>query len=160
MIPEEHNVNSNHRNVQADIVRFVQLGQRVSTNFTVNLSNRATFDAVMNSALGGNNFMPSEVAATIGTLFDDAMQVEFGAEGSAVLYIDVPFFTHQRIASTKGGGDRYTDEQRRDYAQKVITWARSMRADEITVQQYPTVADLFVDNSPGENPYRIRIWWD
>jgi hypothetical protein len=160
MIPEEYYVNSNHSKVQADVVTFVQLGQRVSTNFTVNLSNRATFDAVMNAAFGGNNFMPSEVAATIGSLFDDAMQVEFGAEGSAVLYIAVPFFTHQRIASTTGGGDRYTDEQRRDYTQSVLTWARSMRADEITVQQYPFTDDLFVDNGPGENPYRIRIWWD
>jgi hypothetical protein len=156
-------VNSNHSsrsNVQRDVVSFVQLGERVSTNFTVNLSNRATFDAVMNAALGGNNFVPGDVARTIGTLFDDAMQVEFGAEGSAVLYIAVPFFTHQRIASTSGGGERYTNEQRRDFTQRVLVWARSMRADEITVQQYPVTDELFVDNAPGENPYRIRIWWD
>lgn len=153
-------MNSNDSKVQADIVRFVQLGQRVSTNFTVNLSNRPTFDAVMSAALGGNNFTPGEVARTIGALFDDAMHVEFGAEGSAVLYITVPFFTHQRIVSTTGGGDRYTGEQRRDFTQRVLVWARSMRADEITVQQYPITDDLFVDNAPGESPYRIRIWWD
>ena len=144
----------------ADIVQFVQLGERVSTHFLVTLPNRATFDAVMATARGGNNFEPHEVGATIGALFDDAMQVQFGAEGSAVLYIDVAFFTGQRLAAASGTGERYTDEQRRDYAGRVIAWARAMRADEISVQQYPVTADGDVWDQPGEHPYRIRIWWD
>ena len=54
-----------------------------------------------------------------------------------MLYIEVPFFTHQRITAPTGLGDRYTDEQRRDFARQVISWARAMRADEIFVEQYP-----------------------
>jgi hypothetical protein len=88
------------------------------------------------------------------------MKVEFGAEGSAVLYIEVPFFTHQRIADPAAFGARYTDEQRRDFARRVIAWARAVGADEITVQQYPVTADVYIDDEAGEHPYRIRIWWD
>lgn len=146
-----------------DIVEFVRLGQRVSRNFTVVLSSRVVFDAVMAAAMGANNFDPREVARTIGTLFDDAMKVEFGAKGSPVLYIEVPFFTQQRLAATSAKfGDRYTDEQRRAYTRQVITWARAMLADENSVQQ-----DLFgpgngvvVEGEPGEAPHRIRIWWE
>jgi hypothetical protein len=77
--------------VDEDVVAFVRLGQRVSLNFTVRMRNRATFEAVMASALGGNAFVPYEVMRTIGSVFDDAAGVEFGAEGSAVLYVEVPF---------------------------------------------------------------------
>jgi hypothetical protein len=146
--------------VNRDVVEFVRLGQRVSLNFTVPLRNRATFDAVMAEALGGNNFDPHRVAISIGSLFDDAMDVEFGAEGSAVLYIAVPFYPRQRLDAHAGQlGERYTDEQRRDFARRVIEWARTMQADEISVQQHPVTPEP-VWGQPGENPYKIRIWWD
>jgi hypothetical protein len=147
--------------VDSEVVQFVSLGQRVSTNFTVNLGNRATFDAVMATAMGGNNFDPHAVATSIGSVLDDAMSVEFGAERSPVLYIEVPFFTHQRLAAPKdmGMGPKYTDAQRQAFARRVIDWARTMLADEITVQQYPVTPEP-ADGEPGEHPYRIRIWWD
>ncbi|MFC4859283.1 hypothetical protein [Actinophytocola glycyrrhizae] len=83
----------------AEIVEFVRLSQRVSTNFTVTLPSREVFDAVMTAMERANSFDPREVAQTIGSLFDNAMRVTFGAEGSPVLYIEVPFFTHQRITA-------------------------------------------------------------
>lgn len=44
------------------------------------------------------------------------MKVEFGAEGSAVLYIEVPFIPSQRLDVTIGGlGEKYTALQRQDY---------------------------------------------
>src|SRR5437762_13909416 len=89
--------------VEQDVIDFVRLGQRVSLNFTVPMRNRATFEAVMAAALGGNAFIPHEVARTSGWGFDDASGVEFGAEGSAVLYIEVPFFPHQRYGSIQVG---------------------------------------------------------
>ncbi|WP_410646256.1 hypothetical protein [Amycolatopsis sp. cmx-4-54] len=146
--------------VDTDVVEFVRLGQRVSLNFTVPIRNRETFDAVMAAAQGGNNFDPDQVARTIDTLFGEAMKVEFGAEGSAVLYIEVPFTTSQRLDATVVGlGGKYTALQRQDYARRVIEWARAMRADEITVQQHPAT-EAPVVGKPGENPYRIRVWWD
>ncbi|WP_410646182.1 hypothetical protein [Amycolatopsis sp. cmx-4-54] len=58
-----------------------------------------------------------------------------------------------------GSEEKYTAEQRQDYASRVIDWARRMRADEITVQQNP-VTEYPVVGKPGEHPYRIGIWWD
>ncbi|CRK56935.1 hypothetical protein [Alloactinosynnema sp. L-07] len=146
--------------VDTSVVEFVRVGQKVSLNFTVGIRNRATFQAVMAEALGGNNFDPSRVASTIGSLFDDAMRVDFGAEGTAVLYLDVPYFENQRIGcSAASTNTRFTDSERQAYAQRVIDWAREMRADEITVQQHP-ITPAPVVGKPGDNPYRIRIWWD
>lgn len=150
-----------NQKVDQEVVDFVRLGQRISLNFTVRMRNRATFEAVLAAALGGNAFDPPEVARTIGPVFDDAMGVEFGAEGSAVLYVDVPFFPHQRYGSTQVGfSERYSDEERRAFAQQVIDWAKTVRADEISTQQYPPEPTLRVWNEPGEQPYKIRIWWD
>jgi hypothetical protein len=147
--------------VDQDVVAFVRLGQRVSQNFTVHMRNRETFDAVMAAAQGCNAFSPQDVARTIGPLFDDSMSVSFGAEGSPVLYIDVPFFPHQRYRSTECGmSERFSDEERQAFAQRVIDWARTVRADEISTQQYPPEPILHAWNKPGEHPYKIRIWWD
>lgn len=146
--------------VHADTVEFVRLGDLVCLDFRVGLRNRATFDAVMEVHRGCNNFDPAKVADTIGVIFDDASEIEIGAEGSPVLYVHLPFYTHQRMgAEWQGMGERYTDEQRQAFAHRVIAWARSMDADEISVYQYPPT-DSPVWNKPGERPYRVRIWWD
>jgi hypothetical protein len=146
--------------VDNDIVEFARLGQKVSLNFLVNLRNRATFDKVMATVRGGNNFDPGAIADTFGSLFDDAASVEFGVEASEVLYITVPFFPTQRLgARAVKRNERYTDAERQDYAQRVIDWARTMGADEITVRQHP-LTDQDVVGKPGEHPFRIRLWWD
>jgi hypothetical protein len=143
------------------VVEFVRLAEKAGCrNFTIDLRNRATFNATMAVARGGNNFDPDLVAGTIGTLFDDAMRVEFGAEASSVLYIEVPTFEHQRIGSTSlDMTHRFTDAERQAYAQRVIDWAKRMRADRITVQQHPATPAPVV-GEPGEHPFRIRLWWD
>jgi hypothetical protein len=146
--------------IDTDIVEFIRLGNRVCRNYRVHLPNRATFNAAMSVAQGCNNFNPTRVAKTIGDIFDDAMHVEFGAEGSPVLYITLPFWSHQRMGTeTFGMGEKYTVEQRQESAQRVIDWARSVQADEICTYQYPHT-DSPVWNRPGDHPYRLRIWWD
>jgi hypothetical protein len=143
-----------------DVAECVRLGERVSRQFLVPLSDRVTFTAAMQMSMVCNNFVPQRVADTIGSLFDEAMSVEFGAEGSPVFYITVPFFTGQRLdRSVVGMGRRYSDAERHAYTQRVIDWARSMHADEITVAQYPPT-DRPTVGTPGEHPYRIRLWWD
>jgi hypothetical protein len=146
------------QSVDKNVVEFVWLGQKVSLKFLVPLRNRATFEAAMAKALGGNKFNPDQVARTIGTLFEESMGVEFGAEGSAVLYIDVPYTEQQRIGSP-GPCDRIPDVERQAYTQRVIDWAERMGADEITVQQHP-YTDKPVSRRPGGHPHKIRIWWD
>jgi hypothetical protein len=153
-MPVDRNVVNN------DVVEFARLGLNVSLKFLVPLRNRATFDKVMATVQGGNRFDPAEIADTIGSLFDDAMDVEFGAEASQVLYITLPSFPHQCIGPRADKRhERYTDAERQAYAQRVIDWARTMGADEITVQQHPAT-DQDVVGKPGEHPYRIRLWWD
>lgn len=151
---------SDQQAVDKDTIEFVRLGQRVSLQFIVPLRNRATFDAVMKITHGGNYFDPHEIAATIGPVFDNAANVEFGLELSAVLYMTVPFYPGQRYGDTsRDTGQKYTDADRQAYTRDVIEWASAMRASEITVQQFPPTLQA-IDNEPGEHPYRIRLWWD
>lgn len=149
----------NKTDVRADVVEFVRLGARVCSDYHVDIPNYPTFQAAMAVTQGGNNFDPERVARTFRELDDDVMQVEFGAEGSPVLYVHLPFWTHQRRGATScGSGEKYTDEQRRQLAARVIAWARQERADEISTHQFPSGDEVW--NASGEQPHRIRIWWD
>lgn len=108
----------------------------------------------------GNTFDPTSIAATIGSLFDDAMTIRFGREGWRILDIEVPFFPHQRIGSTRTGlAERYTPDERRAFAQRVIDWGLEMGAYEVTVRQYPSAKREAV-NEPGEDPYWVRLFWE
>lgn len=146
--------------INPDVVEFVRLGQRVCLNYHVNLMNRAEFNAAMSVIDDYNNFDPARIMETIGAVFDDVMHIEFGRESSCVLYITLPFWSHQRLGSeTFGMGERYSVDQMQETAQRVIDWAQSMQADEICTYQHPHT-DSPVWGKPGAHPYRIRIWWD
>lgn len=149
---------TDRKTVNQDVVEFIKLGQRVSLDWRVHIPNWITFDAAMRAAVGGNRFDPQAVANTFRELFDGAMSVEFGREASAVMYVGVPYFTGQRMDQVRMG-TRIPNEERQTYTQAVIDWARSMHADEITVQQHPHTDELFV-RTPGPHPYSVRIWWD
>lgn len=148
----------NNDTINTDIVEFVRLGKLVSTNYTVRIPNYATFRALMGVLGAVNSFDPQQVADTFEPLFNDSEGIEFGADGSEVLYVVVPFHDHQRNGATTHTGRRFTDDERRDHTQRIIDWAREVNADEITVQQFPPAERVW--NEPGENPYRVRIWWD
>ncbi|HEY0640135.1 MAG TPA: hypothetical protein VGD67_21100 [Pseudonocardiaceae bacterium] len=52
-------------------------------------------------------------------------------------------------------------DERRTYTHQVITWARTMHADEITVAQRGHYGQhLHAIGQPGDNPATIRLWWD
>ncbi|MGF6881708.1 hypothetical protein ABH933_001219 [Nocardia sp. GP40] len=147
--------------VNSDVLEFARLGYRTSLEWTVRITDWPTFTAVMDVVGGYNCFDGHRVARTFEPPFYTAMGIEFGREGSPVMYVDVPFYPNQRIGSDARTGGRYTDEQRREYAALVIDWARRMRADEISVQQFPSPPDnRDVEGKPGPHPYRIRLWWD
>lgn len=145
--------------INADVVEFIRLGNLVCLDYRVDVGNRATFDAAMRRIRGCNSFDPGRVARAIGEIFDDAMAVEFGAEGSPVLYVTVPFYAGQRIGASCGVREKYTLEQRQEYAGRVIDWAKHMDADEICVYQHPRTEQP-IWNGTGDHPYRVRIWWD
>lgn len=94
--------------LDTDIVEFVRLGYSdVSLYFRIHVHNRSTFDATTKAVGGYNNFDPRQVAETIGPVFDDAMQVEFGRESPPVLYVGIPYFRTSvsmrlRVSRTNG----------------------------------------------------------
>jgi hypothetical protein len=149
-------------------VQFIKLGYDVSLSFRATMNNWETFAASLRAIGGYNRFNAEDVIASFRELFDNSMTVEFGRESSPVMYISLPFWTHQRKGSPSYGmGEHYTNEQRQDMARAIIDWARSVHADEISVSQFGSVGnrpdDVWVtpySNAPGDNPYRIRLWWD
>jgi hypothetical protein len=147
--------------IHTDTVEFVRLGQRVCLNYHVGIGNWVTFVAAVEAAGDYNEFDPRKIVDSFEELFGVASQVEFGRESSCVMYVSLPFWSHQRNDSRRFGmGEKYTDEERQEFASRFIAWARSVKADEISVQQFPALPDGDVWNKPGEHPYRIRIWWD
>jgi hypothetical protein len=149
------------RSVDADSVEFIRLGfQRdVSLDFRVPIRDWETFAAAMAAVGGYEEFSGAEVVDTFRELFDDAAIVYVGREDSVVLYVELPYWTHQRTASdVVGRGEKYTDEQLRELARRVIAWARSLRVDEVCSYECPGGEPVW--NGTGDRPHRIRLWWD
>lgn len=148
----------------ADIVQFVRLGQRVSTTITVTLPSHEVFDAAMTAAERVNSIRPARGGPDHRSPVRQRHAGHVRRRGISGALHRGPVLHPQRITAPTGPGgpggpgDRYTDEQRRDFARQVIPWARVMRADEISVEQYPTTNGCVVEGTPGEHPH--RIWWD
>ncbi|HEY3691131.1 MAG TPA: hypothetical protein VGL46_12630 [Pseudonocardiaceae bacterium] len=146
--------------IDTNVVEFVRLGQMISRNFIAPIGNRATFEEVMAISAFGKTFDPIRVAATIGPVFGDAMRVHFGRIGWIILDLDVPSFQHQRIehAGTAHSA-MYGTGERQDFTQRVIDWGVEVGTYEATVRQNPFTKRESV-NEPGENPSRIRLFWE
>lgn len=92
-----------------------------------------------------NEFNGERVAAAVEKLRGRVSGVEFGREGSPVLYIELPYWTHQREETVQTGmGTKITDDE----SDKVVSELRrvfvtELRADEFSVSRR-----------------RVRIWWD
>lgn len=152
--------------IDDELVRFVRLANRVHClHYRIPVPNWPTFAAIMDAMGDGyNDFDPRHVTVTFAPLFPTCNGIEFGAEGTAVLYLTIPYFEHQRRDHpAHPAGREYTDEQRRAHTQQLIDWAHEVQASEVTVQQFvPGQADQPQDvwNSPGDAPCRVRVWWD
>ncbi len=110
-------------------------------------------------AVGGyNNFDPERVIDQLRPLFGDLSSVEVGREASPVLYVHLPYWTHQQITRTDGHecgmGERIDDADRRTLARGLFAAMRAAGADEISDER----ADAF--GQVSEDPYRLRFWWD
>ena len=147
-------------NIDTDVVEFVRLGQMILRNFIVPIGNRATFEEVMATSAFGKTFDPTRVAATIGPVFGGAMRVHFGRICWIILDIDVPSFPHQRIEHTgTAHSAKYRPGERQDFTQRVIDWGVEMGTYEAIVRQHP-FTKREPANKPGENPSRIRLFWE
>jgi hypothetical protein len=92
-----------------------------------------------------NEFDGVRVAAAIEGLKGRVSGVEFGREGSPVLYIELPYWTHQREAATPTEkGIKIGDAQNEELVSEIKElFVNQLKADEFSV-----------------NRRRVRIWWD
>lgn len=150
--------------VDHDRVAFVRLAESVPCHhYRITIPNWPTFAAIMDALGDGyNNFDPHLITATFERLFHGCDSIEFGSEASAVLYLSLPFFEHQRRDQPSYPmGRKYTLDERRRQALLLIDWGQKNNAAEIDVQQEACAGQPnSVRNHPGDAPYRVRIWWD
>jgi len=92
-----------------------------------------------------NEFDGERVANAVSSLKGRVSGVEFGREGSPVLYIELPFWTHQREeANPAEKGAKINDAQSDAFANELrALFVDQLKADEFSV-----------------NRRRVRIWWD
>ena len=92
-----------------------------------------------------NNFEGQRVAAAVERLRGRVSGFEFGREGSPVLYIELPYWTHQREEhATAGMGAKISDADNAKFIAEIQqVFVGELKADEFSV-----------------NRRRIRVWWD
>lgn len=92
-----------------------------------------------------NEFKGESVAAALDKLRGRVSAVAFGREGSPVLYIELPYWTHQREEAQPGiPGTKITDAESGKLVDELRqVFVGELQADEFTV-----------------NRRRVRIWWD
>jgi hypothetical protein len=92
-----------------------------------------------------NEFDGEAVAQAVAALRGRVSGVEFGREGSPVVYVELPYWTHQREeAPSSGMGTKISDEENdKLVAELRDIFVGKLKADEFSVQRR-----------------RVRIWWD
>jgi hypothetical protein len=119
-----------------------------STEFlTPMLSTRQAVQLVQLVPRYGKDFKGAEVAKGIQHFAGRVSSVQFGREGSPVLYIELPYWTHQREGPiTKGVGSRISDQENQQLVQEL----RSVFVSELLAEEF---------SADPINKRRIRIWW-
>lgn len=92
-----------------------------------------------------NEFDGERVAAAVEKLRGRVSGVEFGREGSPVLYIELPYWTHQREESVPGSrGVKISDDEN----ERLVAEIKRLFLDELKADEFSV------------NRRRIRVWWD
>ena len=90
-----------------------------------------------------NDFEGEKVALAVVTLKGRVSGVEFGREGSPVLYVELPYWTHQR-EEAMGAGVRIDAAENDQFVAELRTlFLEKLKANEFSVRDR-----------------RVRIWWD
>lgn len=119
-----------------------------SLNFTTEELNTEDTQVVVRLVKSYNAFSGEDVAKALHQFKGRISSYEFGREGSPVLYVNIPYWTHQREnANSRSTGTRIDDAEfirLKDELQKVFV--DQLHADEFNVDQIRSRT--------------IRIWWD
>ena len=90
-----------------------------------------------------NNFDGERVASAVASLRGRVAGVEFGREGSPVLYLELPYWTNQR-EEAKGPGEKIAATENDHFVAEL----RTLFLDELKADEF---------SARGR---RVRIWWD
>lgn len=112
---------------------------------TEEFENYETCAAALKLVSGYNNFDGPKVAKYLAEFWSQLMGVQFGREGSPVLYLKVPYWTHQAHGAQGTSGTRVPDEERQFVVQNLLRLGKLLEADE-----------AHVDERTGA----VRLWWD
>ncbi|MEM4268679.1 MAG: hypothetical protein QW223_01015 [Candidatus Caldarchaeum sp.] len=93
-----------------------------------------------------NNFSGKDLAEAIRYLHSKGyiMYVRFGREGSPVVYVQPPYWTHQASNTSDLNGRRFTEEEMKTMYQEIIRTLEKLNPDELDLTEY----------------YGVRAWWD
>jgi hypothetical protein len=92
-------------------------------------------------------FKGPAVALAVGRFKGRVSAVEFGREGSPVLYFELPYWTHQREGPVaKGRGSKISDEEN----SKLVSELREVFVGGLGAEEF---------SANPVNSRRIRIWW-
>jgi hypothetical protein len=119
-------------------------GCRLLTFRTEILSSFQLCSEVMSLVPSYNAWCVRTVLRELGPVFPKLSGIEFGREGSPVIYADIPYWTHQASEWNGGGmGERILDEERKEAAKAFLDAMSRAQAHELT----------FDGN-------KARAWWD
>ncbi len=93
-----------------------------------------------------NNIRGKDLAEVIRYLHNGGyvMEVQFGREGSPVVYVDPPYWTHQASNSKDREGRMYGKEERAYMFKEIELALRKLDPDELDYVEF----------------YGVRAWWD
>ena len=133
-------------------------------NYRVRATTREGFEEMLDAirAISVNEFYGPKVAMTLKDLAEEGLiaSVEFGAEGTPVIYISPPFWKHQSILGATGKNRKYTEAERREMLKRIIEGMKDAEPDELFVVD---MLENPVDpDDPSRDPslMRVRAWWD
>jgi hypothetical protein len=91
-----------------------------------------------------NEFDGPKVADALGAFRGKVSSVQFGREGSPVLYVELPYWTHQREGSIPGMGTKITDDENDNLVEEL----RQVFVVRLQAEEFSARARM------------VRIWWD
>jgi len=121
-------------------------GQRFqSTEFLTPRLRTSQAAALIRLVKDHNGFDGERVANAVLSLKGRVSGIQFGREGSPVLYIELPFWTHQREeAAPTAKGTRVSDVE----SEKLVNELKVLFVDQLKADEFSV------------NRRRVRVWWD
>jgi hypothetical protein len=94
-----------------------------------------------------NSFEGAKVSEKLGSIKGRVESIQFGREGSPVLYINLPYWTHQREGvRVKGMGTKINDEEN----EKLVGELRELFVKRLKAAEFGVAKNF---------PRRVRVWW-